>query len=259
MSEHRELEALFLAHVAWIDRVSVSVCRRHGIVGEDAADFAGWVKLRLVESDYAVLAKFRGESSLTTYLAVIVAMYFRDYRVQQWGRWRPSAAALKRGTVAVRLETLVHRDGVSLRHAANALRTAGETDLSDRDLASVLAELPVRAPLRPIEVSTEAIDHPPAADQANEIVAKRESEEFRQTIDRALNRALATLPSEDQVILRMSYWEGLSVADIARGLGLDQKSLYRRIERALRDLKQQLAAEGVSPEDVHTLLSEAVR
>ncbi|HEV2146432.1 MAG TPA: hypothetical protein VGR37_03360, partial [Longimicrobiaceae bacterium] len=163
MPDRKDLEALFLENLGWIERVAASICRRHGFGGDDAEDFASWARLRIVEDDYAVLRKFRGESSVTTYLTVVVAMLFRDYRVSRWGRWRPSAAARRHGRLAVRLETLVHRDGYRLEQAGELLRTTGETDLSERELAELLARLPARSPTRPVEVGPDPLASTPAA------------------------------------------------------------------------------------------------
>jgi RNA polymerase sigma factor for flagellar operon FliA len=56
----------------------------------------------------------------------------------------------------------------------------------------------------------------------------------------------------------MRFMENLSVANIARGLALPQKPLYRRIERALAELRKSLEAAGVSREHVQTLLDHSV-
>src|SRR5688572_20569032 len=125
MSQQASFEASFVENLALIDRVAASVARRQGLTGDDAADLSSWIKLKLVESDYAVFGKFRGESSISTYLTAVIATLAHDYRVQRWGRWRPSAAARRKGSVAMRLEALVHRQGHDLRQAAEALRTAG--------------------------------------------------------------------------------------------------------------------------------------
>src|SRR5215216_1633249 len=88
--ERPQLETLFLDNLSVIERIIGAACRRYGLVSADAEDAASWLKLRFVQDDYAVLQKFRGESALPTYLTVVITMLFRDYRVQQWGRWRPS-------------------------------------------------------------------------------------------------------------------------------------------------------------------------
>jgi RNA polymerase sigma factor for flagellar operon FliA len=254
MLSRTDLEALFLEHLPWIDRVAGHLCRRHTLSGADAEDFASWARMKLMEDDYAVLRKFRGESALNTYLTVVLSMLFREYRVARWGRWRPSAAARREGPVAVRLETLVHRDGYRLDQAAELLHSAGDTDASETELARMLARLPGRTPLRPTEVGADELEHTPAATSADELTERAESQAQRRRLRQALEHALDQLAPEDRVILRMRFWEDLSVADIARGLALPQKPLYRRIERALAVLRGHLQAAGITPDEVRMLL-----
>jgi RNA polymerase sigma factor (sigma-70 family) len=250
MASRDELEALLLRNLPSVERIAAALCRRHGMRDADAADFTSWVKLKLVEHDYAVLAKFRGESALTTYLTVVIAMLSRDFRVQRWGRWRPSAAAERRGRVAVQLETLVCRDGLRLDQAAQVMRTRGDTALSDRDLAKIFATLPRRMPLRPREVGVAPLEAVASSDS----VAADEVD--RDRVHQVLASSMDTLPATDQVILRMRFWEGMSIADIARALHLDQKPLYRRIDSALAELRRRVEASGVSAEEARSLLAE---
>jgi len=246
------LEPLFVSQLGWIERTAAAVCRRHGLAREDTEDFASWAKLKLIENDYAVFRKFRGESSITTYLAVVIAMLFRDYRTNRWGRWRPSAAARRCGSLAVRLETLVYRDQLRLEQAGEVLRTAGQTDLPDRELARLLGELPARRSLRPMQVGSDPLADAPAADRADDLVAQDEVETGKNVISAVLER----LPAEDRLMLRMHFWEGLSVAQIARGLGLPQKPLYRRIDRALAELRSYLEESGVSGDRARAVLED---
>src|SRR3712207_199407 len=107
MLARADAESLFLSNLPYIDRVLAALARRYGLGGDEVDDFASWARTRLVENDYAVVAKFRGESSATTYLTVVLSMLGREYLVQERGRWRPSAAARRAGPLAARLETLV--------------------------------------------------------------------------------------------------------------------------------------------------------
>ncbi|MBW3572131.1 MAG: sigma-70 family RNA polymerase sigma factor [Gemmatimonadetes bacterium] len=254
--ERQKAEALFLANLEWIERSAASLCRRYGLAGAEAEDVCSWVKLRLMEDDYAPLRKFRGDSSIRTYLVVVVAALFRDYRAGHWGRWRPSAAALRAGPVAVRLETLVYRDGCTLDQAARTLRASGETEMTDGQLAAALAALPVRGPLRPSPAGDAPLAALPAASSAEERVAEQEAEQTRRTVLGALERVMARLPDEDRLIIHLVYWKGSSVADVARALDLPQKPLYRRIERILGQLRRELPAEGVQPEHLRDFLGE---
>ncbi|HEX7241210.1 MAG TPA: sigma-70 family RNA polymerase sigma factor [Longimicrobiaceae bacterium] len=256
MLERQQAEALFLENLARIERIAASLCRRNGLSGDEADDFGSWARMKLVEDDYAVLRKFRGESALPTYLTVVLTMLFRDYRVREWGRWRASAAAQRLGEVAVRLETLVHRDGCSLEEAARRMRAAGATELSDRALAELLGRLPDRSPLRPPTAGLEALEALPAPEGADALVLAGEAERRRRETEEALRRALQRLPVEDRVIVRMRVWEDMSLADVARSLGLPQKPLYRRLERVFTELRRHLEADGVSRERVRDLFRD---
>jgi len=257
-ADREQLEALFLDNLNWIERTVAAVCRRHGFNADDVPDVTSWVKLRLVEDDYAVFRKFRGESAVTTYLAVVVGMLVREYRVQCWRRWRPSAAARRRGPLAVRLEALVRRDGLSLDAAAQVLRTSGEADLSDRQLAALLSDLPPRAPRR-VDPRQDALTGALPAARADELEADLdvvdEASEGRLAADRALAAALERLAFEDRLILRMRFQDGWTVPEIAQALGQPATPLYRRIERALAQLRAHLESGGLSRDDTRTRLS----
>jgi RNA polymerase sigma factor for flagellar operon FliA len=260
--ERQKAEALFLANLEWIERSAASLCRRYGLGGDEAKDVCSWVKLKIIEDDYAPLRKFRGDSSIRTYLVVVVASLFRDYRAGHWGRWRPSAAALRAGPLAVRLETLVYRDGCTLDQAARTLRESPQPELqqakqmTDGELARMLAELPVRGPLRPYEAGEAPLDAIAAVSTAEERVAEQESDQTRRTVFGALERVMGRLPEEDRAILQLVYWQGLTIAQVARVRSLPQKPLYRRIERILGQLRRDLPAEGVQPEQLREFLGE---
>ncbi len=256
MAERHELEGLFLGNLAAIERIVGSLCRRYHLRTEDAEDFASVAKLKLVENSYEVFRKFRGESSISTYLTVVIAMLFRDYRVHRWGRWRPSAVARRRGETAVRLESLVYRDGLRLEQAVQAVSTSGNGALSKRELTALFAELPARAPVRPVDAGSGPLAHVLSPARTDDLALVAELDGQRRTADEAITRALERLPVEDRLIVRMRFWDGLSVADIARAIGLEQKPLYRRIDRSLAELRGELEAAGVSRDRVKELVEE---
>jgi RNA polymerase sigma factor for flagellar operon FliA len=214
--------------------------------------------MRLLEDDCAILRKFRGECAATTYLTVVLATLFRNYRVREWGKWRPSAAARREGPLAVRLEAMVKRDGFRLEEAGERLRTAGATALSDRELAALLARFPEHAPSRPAPAGDAALAAVPVPVAADDAVLADEAAARRAAGEAAVRRALDRLAPRDQVVFRLRFWEGLSVAQIARGLGVPQKGLYRRIERALPRLRRELERAGVSGAKVRELLADDV-
>lgn len=240
MTDRDACEAAFLANLDWIRRAMAAVCRRHRMDADDADDFASWATLRLIADDYAVLRRFRGESALRTYLVVVIATLHREYRCRAWGRWRPSAAARRAGPLAVALETLVHRDGHPPRLAVERLRASGRTALADAELAALLARLPRRLP-RPVRAGPAALADVADPATADDLVTTGERDAERRALRAALRAALDALSAEDRAIVRLRYWRGMSVADVARALSLPQKPLYRRLERSLTTLRRALA------------------
>lgn len=61
-----------------------------------------------------------------------------------------------------------------------------------------------------------------------------------------LRSALTALSFDDQEVLRLAAWEGLSHAEIATVLGVTENAVGIRLHRARNRLRQQLAAE-ISP------------
>lgn len=251
-------EALFFEHLDVINRLASIMCARHGIRGADAEDLAAWVRIKLMEDDYAVLRRFGGHSELKTYLAVVVARYVVSYVRQIKGEWRTSAAAARLGAPAIDLERLVLRDGHTVQQAGEVLRTARRTTLSDAELARLLARLPIRSPLRPEEPQPDAVLNATAdGSRADELVVAAESEARRAVMIKALGQALGELDPEEQVIVTLHFGDGHTVAEVARALRLEQKPLYRRVERLRNRLRAALEGAGLREDEVRNLLFES--
>src|SRR5436305_941804 len=122
-----EAQALFGSSLPLVERIAGDLCRRAGIYGADAEDFASAAKLALVEGDYAVLRTFEGRSSLATYLTVVFSRLLADQQMRAFGRFRPSAEAARLGPAAGRVEALLARLRAAL--AAAGLDSAGVAEL----------------------------------------------------------------------------------------------------------------------------------
>src|ERR1700743_405094 len=120
-------EDLFITQLRRIDAVAVHVCRRNRVGPSDMEEFAAHVRLKLIEGDYAIIRKFKGESTFGTYITTVIARLFFQYRVQMWGKWRPSAEAKRLGQKGVLLEQLLTRDGYSFDEACQILTTGRST------------------------------------------------------------------------------------------------------------------------------------
>jgi RNA polymerase sigma factor for flagellar operon FliA len=257
MLDREAAEALFLEHLDWIDKVAAISCARSGIRGAVAEDFASQVRMKLLEDDYGIIRRFAGNSGLRTYLATVVTRQLVDFQRGQGGRWRASAAAERIGPPAPELERLVRREGYTLQQAGEKLRTAGRTTLSDAGLARLLGQFPERAPLRPeVQEPATGMGAAPGVSRADERVTEAEAGTRRADMLGALQAALKQLDEEDQLVMRLHFAEGQTVADVARALRLDQKSLYRRVERLRVRLRKLLESAGLSGDDVRGLLHE---
>jgi RNA polymerase sigma factor (sigma-70 family) len=255
MPDRSELEALLTNNLDWVKRAAALVSRRNGLDPDEVDEFVAWVQMRLVEDDYAILSKFRHESTITTYLTVVVSSLFRDHRVNLWGRWRPSAAAKREGPLAVRLETLVYRDGYRVDQAGEVLRAGGYPDVQDRDLVRLLSMLPPHAAPR-VRLGDERLESMAASSGADDAVLAKEEDAQRRATEQALQRALDALPQDDRVIVRMRVWESMSVAEISRALHVPQKPLYRRLEKIYGRLRERLEGAGITSEYVLRMLSD---
>lgn len=255
MPDRLTAEKLFLEHLGWIDRVASMACSKHGLWGAEAEDFAGWIRIKLMEDEYAAIRKFRGDATLKTFLATVVVRQLHEYRRLRGGRWRRSAAAERLGPPAGDLEALVYREGYTLEQAGERLRTAGRTTLSSTELARLLDQLPRRTPLRPVQVPGDVVlSTAEGSLRADERIAAAEAAAQRERVLGTLRRAMDGLDAEDRMIARMHFQDGLSLAAVARALNLDQKPLYRRVEKLRTRLLAVLEAEGVSRGDVHDVL-----
>lgn len=249
-SEHMEApKDLFLSHLDLVERVVGYTCRRHQVRGEEAEDLAAAVKLKLVEDDYAVFRKFEGQSKLSTYLTVVVQRFFLDRLRAKKGRPRASAEAQRLGAVAVQLERLLFWDGFSFDEACRILQENHGVDVSWQELEEMAGRLPSRVIERLHEGGERADRLAGAVERPDEAALAKEREEETARVVEAIEEVMAGFDPEDRLILRMLYLDGMSVADVSRGLGLDQKRLYRRRDGLLRDLRKELEARGLRGEE----------
>jgi RNA polymerase sigma factor (sigma-70 family) len=224
--------ALVEAFLPEIDRAVAFVCRRQRLPREQASELASEVYLRLLQRDAAVLRQYRGDSSLRTFLVVVIQRVLLDLRIATAGKWRPSARARRLGRVAMHLERLVFHDGLTLSEAAPLVRARlGVTDTDD-ELHFLLALLPVR--FRRRMVGDGELDHLRAATPDAEETLVRAS---AAPGPRALAKALRALSGEDRRMLSLRFARGLRLCEIARLQRADEKAFYRRFHRALATVR----------------------
>jgi len=239
-----DAEEFYNQHLTIIGQIASSVCRRNGLSDHDAEDFTSDIRLKLCDDDFAVIRKFQGKSNFTTYLTVVINKAFLDHRRRVWGKWSPSSQAKRLGDMAVALETLVYRDGLPFDSACAILEQKHGAAVDRRQLRHTLSTLPRRSPRR--FESDDGLATLPSQDGADSSVLADERDEQVARAEHALRNALADLSDEDRAVIRLLYYEGLSVAEIARNLQIEQKRLYPRIKLLLTSLRKTLKNQRIA-------------
>jgi RNA polymerase sigma factor (sigma-70 family) len=224
-----------------LTRVVRDIARARRLSSDDAAEFEQTVHVKLLERKYDVFQRFRGESSLRTDLTAVVTRLFLDWRNSIYGKWRSSAAARRSGPRAVALERLIVRDGYTANEAVETLSAGGAQ--KPEELQRIADQLPGRTRRR--LVGDDALANLPGPDFVDPI-AERDRKCAASITMRRLAGALDSLPTEDRLILRLRFAGAHSVVAIGGMLHADPKRIYRRLNRTLRQLRQNISAAGVT-------------
>jgi RNA polymerase sigma factor for flagellar operon FliA len=232
----------FTDHFATIHAVLRFVSWRHHLSQDEAQEFDAWVRLRLIERDFAILRKFRGDSSLETYLSVVVNRLFLDYKAAVRGKFRPSVAARAMGDVGLELERLLVLQKHTLTEAFEILRNRGFT-FSEDQLEALAVRLPVRRSQMIVVAPEDLEDLARGNDGA---VGDQERLASRCDLLKRLIPRLRALPREDRLMIRLHFLDGVGIAAIARSMKVDEQPLRRRLQRVLRDLREALEKDGVN-------------
>jgi RNA polymerase sigma factor (sigma-70 family) len=225
--------------------------RFSGLPEHEAEELRSWALYKLVENDYRILASWEGRSSFPTFLAIVLVNLMRDYRTHVWGKWRPSAAACRRGPEAVLLERLCIRDSLPLDEAIEWMRTGHGVSLSRAELERMAASL--RRGTERRRVSEDELLRIPVDGKVESRVEEGERARTEERLRELLTPLLRSLPAWDRLLLKLHYWDGLSMSAISPILGRPQRELYSVRDRCLKRLRRHLEEAGLSPHQVRDL------
>lgn len=244
---------LFNDNLQLIDRVVARVCRLGRLDVADAEDFASAVRLHLMEDDYASLRRYEGRCSLVTYLTIIVQRLFMQERRSEWGRFTESTAARKLGDLAMRAEQLVRRDGRSIDEALPIL-CALDPALTRERLAALVEQFPERRPRARLVEAAAVEDELLAPAAADDRVMASDARDLSNLVSATIGSVMALLPLEERTLVRLHFKTSMTIAEIARALGVAQRPLYRRLERILTTLRAALRKSGVDRDSIEVMI-----
>jgi RNA polymerase sigma factor for flagellar operon FliA len=237
-----------------IRRIAASVARKGHLDPQESEDFVQEVCVRLYEKDCAIIAKFKGDSSFSTYLTTVIRRLLSERRVMAWGKWRPSAEAKRIGDKAITLERLLYRDGYTFAEAVGVLTTPAGAQYTLSELESIYIRLPHRNP-RPVEIANDVVPDAVAVDaDAFDRIERTDRERTVRKAARTIDEIIETLRPLDRLMLQLRFWDALKAPEIARVLHIDQKKIYKRLDQLLDALRLGLERAGVSRSDAAALL-----
>jgi RNA polymerase sigma factor (sigma-70 family) len=249
-----DAEEVFLTNLCLIDRAIGYVCRRNRVGRDEEEEFGSYVKFKLIESNYVIIRKFEGRSAFATYMTTVIQRMFFQYRVQMWGKWRPSAQARRLGDKGITLERLLTRDGYTYGEAVAVLTSGCEPAFTAEEIEAIYVRLPVRQPRPVLVAAIENTDDGPSVEPA---LFSGERAMIARHTAATIDAAIATMDPEDQVILQLRFWNARTIPEIARSLRLDGKKLYKRIGKLLGQLKFTLEGAGVEAADAREILGHS--
>ncbi|HEX4964147.1 MAG TPA: hypothetical protein VF173_25200 [Thermoanaerobaculia bacterium] len=244
--------ALLEAHLDLIQRQLHRLGWRSGLPDHEAEEFRSWALFKLVEDDYRILGRWEGRSSFPTFLTVALVNLMRDYRTHVWGKWRPCAASRRWGQAGTLLERLLVRDGLAGDEALERLRTEQGISFSPEEMAQLVAALPRRPERR--RVSEEELLRIPIDGHVESRIEERERASTTNRLRKLLVPLLQALPAEDRLVLRLHFFEGLSMAAISRILSRPQRELYSVRDRCLTKIRRSLDEAGLGSNQVSGLI-----
>jgi RNA polymerase sigma factor (sigma-70 family) len=245
-------ELLSERHAVVVDAVRFVAARYH-LTHDVADELRGRVMLHLTANDFAVLRAWRRECHLQTYLVTVITRVFLDYRNQEWGKAKPPALARRMGEVALTLWRLTHRRRLTFDEAVQTLHADyGMTNTRD-ELWAIYSRLPAPSGRYVVDVRELAHAEQIGA-QADVLVRGAERHTLAGRVEGALRLALSGLAAEDRLVLKLFFVHGLTRAQIARALQIDQQRLYPRFVQLLSRLRASLLAQQITVADVRELV-----
>ncbi len=235
----RERQHAVAANYPSVERGIRTVSRRFALTDDQTDELRSQVWLKLLEQEGRVFRRFNGRSRLSTYLTKVIARIHLDGCRSASGRWRASAEARRTGKTALVLERLLMRDGLTFDEAYEVLKTNFRVAETREQLEALRLRLPVRAPRQVVGETALALI--PSRDPVLE-ASMSTDHSLDASIKRALHQSIRSLSLRDRRILILRFQHDWTAPQIAEHLGVTSKTVYRRLDQTLTNLRSSLTS-----------------
>ena len=253
---------------------------KDGVLADQALDF---VLEKLQQDHWSRLRAYQGDASFKTYLVHVVQRLLEDFARQRFGRPRIPEWIQAQGPLWEQVYRLLCLERLSATDVIETLRDAvpgGRPPQIIREAIAVIRKRVVNCgapssataeqPLveleehhyRPLADDAQAHQLSPEALQAAEERTQLLTLLYGSVLDPAADssppdawrqaaqrlRAALSLSSEERLLLRLVYQDGLSVVEAGRLLGLGTHQVHGRLRRLLQRIRQQLEDTGLAQE-----------
>ncbi len=226
------------------------------------ADMRAWVQRALpyearnqlddhVQDCYAALLAaggrrlrlYSGDGPFRAFLRSMVINLVADLSRREHGRKRPCAAFARLPELQQRAYRLIFEERVSAAEATRRLSHANAAGAVAAVMA--LGDLgPTHSGRRPqvlaLDNGADTIEIADERDIPEDVLLAREEMVTRIEREEALLAALRAMPQTQRDVLEQRFLHGRKPREIAAATGIDEKDIYRILERALAQLKRDL-------------------
>jgi DNA-directed RNA polymerase specialized sigma24 family protein len=241
---------ILLANLPLIHELVSFIAQRHHLSPTHAEELESFVRFKVLDNDYGIIARWKRTCSLRTYLTVVVGRLFLDYCNKVWGKWRPSAAAIRLGPLAQALEEQLYREGLSFGEACEVL--GQRHGVTRAELQALLEKLPRRGRHPRLQSLDPDLGTPSPLRNPEEDALQHADET---AVTRAVASSLRRMPAGERLLLRLRFSEGISVTAIARGLSQPPRRLFRKFDSIMAKLRRELLDAGFDRDDVAQVLA----
>ena len=239
-----------------------SLCRRSFEKNNDLAnDCFLYVFEKLKEDGSRRIKAYKGRSSFRTFLYSVTSKLIIDFRRKSFGYKVLPKFYWEFDEINRYIFKLFFYQNLTTGWAENAVKTEfklsqeeaqGRVDIVEKRIRE--SRLRGETKIEKQEIHIEEIDTLASEDKKSdpeEIMIATENGKQKENFLKVLKEEVQKMDDEDSLILQLYFEQGLSARQISSAIpGIKEKSVYKKIEKILRNLRKHLQENGITQEDV---------